>query len=200
MWKKILLIISFLVAIYFAWKKLYKGFMNNNSDFIIFREWIKYTNAVEFIAKCISISNTLGIKVNWLIAVMWKESKINHKAVNPTSNATGLIQFMPNTAKGLGTSVAELFKMDVLKQLDFVLKYFQPYKGKMKSFEDVYLAVFFPLAIGKDDDWIFKTSTLSAELIGRQNRVINGGKPINKIAFRKYLLKDIDTSLHKYLN
>jgi hypothetical protein len=70
----------------------------------------------------------------------------------------------------------------------------------MKSFEDVYLAVFFPLAIGKDDDWIFKTSTLSAELIGRQNRVINGGKPINKIAFRKYLLKDIDTSLHKYLN
>ena len=37
--------------------------------------------------------------------------------------ATGLIQFMPKTAKNFGTSTQELFKMDNVKQLDYVHKY-----------------------------------------------------------------------------
>jgi hypothetical protein len=38
------------------------------------------------------------------------------------SGAVGLIQFMPSTAKGLGTSTEALKKMSAVQQLDFVKK------------------------------------------------------------------------------
>lgn len=68
--------------------------------------------------------------------------------------ATGLIQFMPKTAKYLGTSTQELFKMNNVQQLDYVHKYFLPAKGKMKSFEEVYQYTFYPLSVGKPEDYI----------------------------------------------
>ena len=68
--------------------------------------------------------------------------------------ATGLIQFMPKTAKGLNTSTQALYKMSNVEQLDFVYQYFLPAKGKLKSFEDLYLFTFYPKAIGKANDYI----------------------------------------------
>jgi hypothetical protein len=68
--------------------------------------------------------------------------------------ATGLIQFMPTTAKGLGTSTQLLYMMSNVAQLDYVYKYFLPMKGKMKSFEDLYIYTFYPKAVGKADDYI----------------------------------------------
>lgn len=64
------------------------------------------------------------------------------------SGATGLIQFMPTTAKGLGTSVEKLAAMSATKQLDYVKKYFKRFKGKLSTLEDVYLAILYPAAIG----------------------------------------------------
>lgn len=66
------------------------------------------------------------------------------------SGATGLIQFMPRTARGLGTTTEELAKMTAEKQLDYVEKYFLPYKGKLKTLEDIYMAILYPVAIGMD--------------------------------------------------
>jgi hypothetical protein len=74
------------------------------------------------------------------------------------SGATGLIQFMPSTARGLGTSTDALAGMTAVQQLDYVKKYFQSYKGRLKTLEDVYMAILYPAAIGKDKD-----STLFAE-------------------------------------
>jgi hypothetical protein len=68
--------------------------------------------------------------------------------------ATGLIQFMPRTAKGLKTTTQALYKMSNVDQLDYVYKYFLPAKGKLKSFEDLYLYTFYPVAIGKPDNYI----------------------------------------------
>jgi soluble lytic murein transglycosylase-like protein len=72
---------------------------------MLYEEKVK-TNREAFIAKVITISQKLGIEPEWLMQVFVNESGMNHQAVNSTSNATGLIQFMPDTAVTLGTSVA----------------------------------------------------------------------------------------------
>jgi hypothetical protein len=135
---------------------------------MLYEEKVK-TNKDAFIAKVVSISQRLGIEPEWLMQVFVNESGMNHQAVNPTSNATGLIQFMPNTATALGTSVAALKAMTNVQQLDWVYKYLSPYAGKINSYIDLYFTVFFPIAVGKPDDWVFQTSTLTAGKIASQN-------------------------------
>jgi len=81
----------------------------------------------------------------------------SQSATTTTSSATGLIQFIPDTAKKLGTSVDKLSKMSALKQLDFVEAYFNDYStklGKDPSLTDTYLAVLAPHAIGKSEKFI----------------------------------------------
>ena len=41
--------------------------------------------------------------------------------------------------------------MSAERQLDFVEKYLQPYKGRMNTVEDAYMAVFYPAAIGRSN-------------------------------------------------
>lgn len=141
----------------------------------VYKKYVK-TNTEEFLSKTNSISQQLGINPNWLLAVMTIESGINHQAVNPNGGATGLIQFMPATATGMGTSTAALKAMTNVQQLDYVYKYLLPFSGKMKRFVDVYFAVFFPLAIGKADDWVFETSKLSRTKIAAANPIFDTNK------------------------
>ena len=63
--------------------------------------------------------------IDELLSVIEKESSFDHTAKNKNSSATGLIQFMADTAKGLGTTTKALGSMTVLDQLDYVDKYFQ---------------------------------------------------------------------------
>jgi len=78
------------------------------------------------------------------------------------SSGTGLIQFMAATAKGMGTTTAALATMSALEQLDWVEKYFQPYKGRMKTLEDLYMAILWPVAVGKEPDYVlFRSGTLA---------------------------------------
>jgi hypothetical protein len=70
------------------------------------------------------------------------------------SGATGLIQFMPSTAQGLGTSVDALAAMTAVEQLDWVEKYFQPYKGKLRDLSDLYMAILWPAAVGKPLEYV----------------------------------------------
>ncbi len=131
------------------------------------------SNRAQFIEKVRYISDKLGIDPNWIMYVMYFESRLNHRAQNNTSGATGLIQFMPATAAHLGTTTADLLQMSNVEQLDFVYAYLKPYRGDMESLVDVYLAVFFPVAIGKPAEYVFKTSSLSAGLIARQNPIFD---------------------------
>lgn len=173
------------------------GIMSNKAS--IFLDLIR-DNKTAFINEVNEVSKRLNIDPNWLLAVMYKESRLNPQAVNKTGGATGLIQFMPSTAKGLGTSTEELFRMSNVEQLKYVEKYFRPYKDKIKSYMDLYLVTFFPVALTKPNDWYFQTATLTKEKIGIQNKGINGGNPINKIAFKNYLLKNIDPKYLQYLS
>lgn len=70
------------------------------------------------------------------------------------SGAVGLIQFMPQTAAQLGTTTEMLAKMTPEDQLIFVAKYFAPFKGRLHNLGDIYMAILWPGAIGKPDDWV----------------------------------------------
>lgn len=91
---------------------------------------------------------------NWLMACIAFETG---ETFSPSiknaagSGATGLIQFMPSTAKGLGTTTEELAKMRAEDQLSFVRLYFLPYFRRIHDINDMYMAILLPSAIGKPD-------------------------------------------------
>lgn len=70
------------------------------------------------------------------------------------SGATGLIQFMPETARSLGTTTDKLAAMTAEDQLNFVWKYFAPYKGRLRNLGDVYMAILWPGAVGQPDSFV----------------------------------------------
>ena len=93
---------------------------------------------------------------NNLMAVMaWETGESFSPSVkNPQSTATGLIQFMEDTAGKLGTTTAKLAKMTAIEQLDYVKKYFKNLAGKKLEFVDFYLQVLFPASMGMADDHV----------------------------------------------
>lgn len=151
---------------------------------MMFGEYIK-ENRKEFTEKVNDISNELGIEANWLMFVMWFESKLNPRAVNSISGATGLIQFMPSTARSLGTNTDVLKRMSNVQQLDYVLAYLRPYKGKMKTWVDVYLAVFYPKAMGNPN------FVITSDIVAKQNRVFDLNRDLD------ITVKEIETALRK---
>jgi hypothetical protein len=162
---------------------------------MVFSELIK-ENRAQFCDKVKFIAEKIGIDASWLMGVMWVESRLNHRAINPVSKATGLIQFMPKTAISLGTTTQILLALTNVEQLDFVLKYLMPYMNKIKSFTDLYLTVFFPAAIGKPGNFVLQTKRLPASLIAKQNKCydINGDFLIEKQEIERVL----QSKLRKY--
>ncbi len=164
---------------------------------LLFEQYVK-TNKTEFINKVKRISALLGINPDWLMAVMQLESGINPQAVNrqpgdpsdPSQRAAyravGLIQFMPATARGLGTSTQQLYGMTNLQQLDYVYKYYKGYSGRINSFEDMYTVNFWPAALGKPLHYVMETKTLSASLVAKQNPVFDLNKD-GKITYGEFL-------------
>ena len=144
-------------------------------------------NKTAFANKVVEISKLLGINPDWLMLVMYFESKLNSKAKNPGSSATGLIQFLEATAKELGTTTAKLAAMTNVQQLDFVYRYLVRYQSKLKSVQDVYLAVFYPAAMGKDLTYIFPFSPRTVEL----NKIFDqdGNKQISVGEIRNLIVK-----------
>jgi hypothetical protein len=159
---------------------------------MIFSELVKY-NTSQFLEKVKEISSKLKTEPDYLMAVMYKESRLNHQAQNPNGGATGLIQFMPKTASGLGTSTAQLLSMSNVEQLDYVYKYYKPYVGKLNSYPDLYLATFFPAALGKPNNYILEGEYLSRETIAAANPGIDLDKSgyITIGEFKEYTYKGL---------
>lgn len=74
----------------------------------------------------IDLAGELGCDPSHLMAAMAFETgeTFSPSIRNKLSGATGLIQFMPATAKGLGTTTADLAQMSAVAQLAFVRKHF----------------------------------------------------------------------------
>lgn len=104
------------------------------------------------------------------------------------SGATGLIQFMPSTAVGLGTSTAKLARMSAEDQLSYVYHYFKPYKGRLNNLGDIYMAILWPSGVGKSDDYVLwnkatkpTTYRQNAGLDVNKNGSITRGECLGKI-------------------
>lgn len=103
------------------------------------------------------IADTLGVNPDYLMAcIAWEsgESFSPKKKNMAGSGATGLIQFMPSTAKALGTTTAALAQMTAEDQLNYVYKYFAPFNGRLKNLGDVYMAILWPRGVGKPDSYV----------------------------------------------
>ncbi len=118
---------------------------------------------------------------NQIAAVINFESGFSSSIRNAAgSGATGLIQFMPETASGLGTNVEELAGMDPVGQLAYVESYLQPKQNNAKvkngtglqSICDVYMSVLYPIAVGSDSN--------TAILTGPYEYSQNSGLDLNR--------------------
>ena len=140
-------------------------------------------NGPEFVNQVKAMSQRLGVKPEWMLAVMKNESGFSTTAVNKQGGATGLIQFMPATARGLGTTTAELARMSPTEQLKYVEKYYSSFKGKIHNGADMYMATFWPAGVGKNDDY-----KLGGETVARQNKIFDLDKngQITAGEFRRY--------------
>ncbi len=118
-----------------------------------------------FRAKLLEVSNDLGIDPNYIMACIALETGKTFRTdiKNPGSSATGLIQFMRVTAEELGTTTAQLRRMDHVQQMEYVKKYFLMQSRNVGvpteqwSLEDVYYSIFSPKTIKlKPNDIIYK--------------------------------------------
>ncbi|HEX8147809.1 MAG TPA: peptidoglycan-binding protein [Pyrinomonadaceae bacterium] len=104
-----------------------------------------------FKEKVVNIAASLGTNPNFLMAVISFETgeTFSPSVRNPVSGAVGLIQFVKDTARGLGTTQEALARMTAEEQLDFVAEHFRPFRGRLRTIEDTYMAVLLPSAVGK---------------------------------------------------
>lgn len=96
---------------------------------------------------------------------------------NKFTGAIGLLQFMPKTLKALGYTSEQAGAMTVREQLEKLCKpYLAQYKGRiLKSADwlDTYLAVFYPVAIGKPDTFVIGPPGTK---VYQQNKVLDFDK------------------------
>ena len=116
-----------------------------------------FLDRVKWIVEDLGIGDSIEDGMCKLMACMaWESGRTFSPSVSNMagSGATGLIQFMPSTAKGLGTTTAALAKMTAENQLNYVWKYFAPYKGKLKTLGDLYMAILWPAGVGKSETYV----------------------------------------------
>lgn len=143
------------------------------------------------------ICDTLGIDPDDLMScIAWESGESFRPDIKNAagSGAVGLIQFMPSTAIGLGTSTSKLAAMKPEDQLNFVYLYFKPFANRLNNLGDVYMAILWPRGVGKSDDYVLWDKGQSPTTF-RQN----AGLDINKDArvTRGECLKKIQEKLVK---
>lgn len=110
-----------------------------------------------FKARILWTADALGCDPNYLMACIHWESGGTFSANIKNaagSGAVGLIQFMPSTAKALGTTTERLGAMTAEDQIRYVYEYFKPYAGKLHNLGDIYMAILWPKAVGKPDHYV----------------------------------------------
>lgn len=137
------------------------------------------------------IADTLRLPADDLMACMaWESGETFSASVRngAGSGATGLIQFMPSTARMLGTTVNKLAAMSAEDQLNYVYKYFRPYAGRLHNLGDIYMAILWPKAVGKPDTYVLwdkrtmpTTFRQNAGLDSNKNGQVTRGECLTKI-------------------
>lgn len=113
-----------------------------------------------------ALANKYGIRSEWLANLFSFESAGTlNPAITNSIGATGIIQFLPSTAKGLGVTTDILRKMTFAQQLAYVDLYLSKYfngSGANKGIfdkktgkvtdkftqTDLFMIIFYPVAVG----------------------------------------------------
>jgi hypothetical protein len=103
----------------------------------------------------------LDIPPEWLMAVMYSESRLNPAAVNfKGSGATGLIQFMVPVVRELNVKLGtryymkDIQQMPAHRQMELVRAYLQTVRerhGEFETLTDLYLGILYPRAMRYGD-------------------------------------------------
>lgn len=118
----------------------------------------------------VDAANAIGTDPDFLATVIGFETAHTFDPAKKNaagSGATGLIQFMPSTARSLGTTTDELARMSFAEQLGYVVRYFAGWGQSLTTLDKLYLAVFFPAAIYKAPDDVIATE---GSAVYEQNR------------------------------
>jgi hypothetical protein len=152
------------------------AFFGGGTGALLFEDKVK-DNREAFVAKVRTICQALQIDPNWLMALMHHESGLDPKIRNK-QGAVGLIQMMPGTAAHHGTTPDALAAMSNVEQLDYALKYYKSGAGRFKSFTDLYLYGFYPIVLGKSDDWVIGSEGGEKKIaqVVRDNKPLDGNK------------------------
>ena len=141
--------------------------------------------------KVIEISDDLECDPSHLMSAMAFETgeRFTASIQNPSTRATGLIQFMPKTAKSLGTSIDFLKAMTAEEQLAYVALYLEPFRKKMKSLSDVYMTILYPKAVGKPESHALfkhpkKAYTLNKGLDVNKDLIVTKGEAASKVQLK----------------
>lgn len=146
----------------------------------------------EFLRGVESMAKRLGTRPEYLLGVMSFESGGTfNPGIRNGIGATGLIQFLPSTARGLGTTTDKLAKMSSVEQLKYVEKYFnQPnFKGKLGTLEGLYTAVLSGRARSNPNDVLFTRGTnayAQNPLDWNNDGNITAGEAVTPVAARMY--------------
>jgi len=130
-----------------------------------------------FISEVEAMAGRLGTRPEYILAVISFETGGTFSpSIRNSIGATGLIQFLPSTARGLGTSTDALARMSATEQLQYVEKYFSQsrYDGKLGTVEGLYSAVLSGTATPDADD------TLINFVQGHRNYEQNKGLDFNR--------------------
>ncbi len=78
-------------------------------------------------------------------------------AIQNSIGATGLIQFLPSTAREMGTTTDALKKMTFKQQMEYVRRHISKFAKKRAAMgdkfsqTDLFMMIFYPVAVGKRD-------------------------------------------------
>jgi hypothetical protein len=166
---------------------------------LLFEEKVSQ-NRTAFIERVKQLAKTFNANPNWFMALFNSETGGSFKSDIYNmggSGAVGLIQFMPRTAQDLGATTSFLASLSNVEQLDWVEKYLHRQlanigRTAIKDYDDLYLLVFYPVAVGKPDSYTIPLSGLGYS----QNSGIdmNGDGIITVADFKAFIRSKIPAS------
>ena len=130
-----------------------------------------YNVTKEDLGALMDLTNKYGIPFEWMVNLINFESgRTFNPAIQNSIGATGLIQILPSTARGIGTTTDELKKMSFQQYLKYLDKYlYSMLKNKLingkipKTFTqgDLFMTIFYPVAVGKPN-FVFPANVVKA--------------------------------------
>jgi hypothetical protein len=136
-----------------------------------------------FLGELQTVAGRLKTDPAWLLNVMACESLFDPEARNPLpgQTASGLLQIIEGTARRLGTTTKAIRRMSPVDQLRLVEKYLEPFKGRLNTLPNVYMAVFRGSIVEGDDTIVVVDSAKEPRVYALNKSLdINKDKRITK--------------------